>query len=57
MAVQAKIKKVGKVLRWVWNLILAGKTITIKGVPIRLPEITATQKADVEPTPLEDLVK
>lgn len=35
------IKLIGSILKAVWNLFLAGKTINVKGVPVTLPPLEA----------------
>lgn len=37
------MNKVGGILKLVWNLFLAGKTVKVKGIPVVLPQLDADQ--------------
>ncbi len=51
-----KIKKVGPILRFVYNLFLAGKVITIKGKHIKLPQLNSTPAITSTPINFETLL-
>lgn len=50
-------KKIGGIAKLAWNLLLAGKTVVIKGQPITLPPLEDQSANGAEPVHLHDLLE
>jgi hypothetical protein len=52
-----KIKKIGPILKFIYNMFIAGRVITVKGTHITLPPLSESQVITAAPVSLESLLK